>query len=154
VSGLKYIITDPKRIAPPIPYIQSSSQSSRCRFTPGCLICSHARPKPQKYQHDAPKSSRKIQRNFKRLHAFLVRVRGRTDGFTEHQAGGLVVVWFVRCVHASLDAECGLYSATAQAGPLQGRSRGHAGFVSLNERALRERSFGGRLEDKARAFGT
>lgn len=79
---------------------------------------------------------------FERLaHAFLVRERGRTDGFTEHQAGGLVVVWFVRCVHASLDAECGLYSATAQAGPLQGHSRDHAGFVSFRWTSVERKKF-------------
>lgn len=40
LSGLKYIMTDPKRREPPIPYIQISSQSSRRRFIPGCLTCS------------------------------------------------------------------------------------------------------------------
>ena len=73
--------------------------------------------------HKNTSTTPKSSKIFRRLvHAFLVRERGRTDGFTEQQARRLVKVWFVRCVHASLDAGCSLYSAIAQADPLQGRS--------------------------------
>lgn len=86
------------------------------------------------------------------ISAFLVGERERTDGFTEHQPGRLVVVWFVRCVHSSLNAECGLYSAIARAGPPQGRSRGHCGFRFV-ERTLKERSFGRSWRTKGEALG-